>query len=110
MIDFFEKEDRKDSLKEAFLFHKPTLVAFSGTGVGERAKGLPHLINGNVFVSSVRKNEREEIVIRMFNPDKESTKVNLSCQATLSLMNEKTYLAKTDRFVVPPKKIYTIKF
>ena len=110
MIEFFDAAERSSAIYDAFMFHKPVLVAFNGFGNGATPENLPYLVSGDVFVSCVHQNGKRENVIRLFNPYSESKEIIFSDDVTLISMDEKHKLQSAKSFVVPPKKIFTVKF
>ena len=110
MVEFYTANEREAAIDNAYAYHHPRLYAFAGNGRGEALSGCGLTVDGDVTVTCVKMNERDENVVRFFNPYTEAKTVKFSREVTVTNMRETLSGEKVTEMVVSPKKIITVKF
>ena len=110
MVEFYTANERETAIDNAYAYHHPRLYAFAGNGRGEALSGCGLTVDGDVTVTCVKMNERNENVVRFFNPYTEAKTVKFSREVTVTNMRETLSGEKVTEMVVSPKKIITVKF
>ena len=110
MVRFYTAGGREEAVSDAYAFNKPSLYAFSGKGKGEATQGAAVVVEGDVIVSCVKKNDAGETVVRIFNPYEVAKEAKFDRPVYVTNMREVVTGECVQTMQVPAKKIITVKF